>query len=271
MKPLQIKREIEASLNNENWVTSYDRNNESLKITDKRFNKGVTIKLSLLTEKFKENKEKALKDTLYYINEGMSLLNKKIKLQGNEKNIFPVIRSTSFPTETEDGRKLIHTNHTAETRIFYAVDMGNSFSLIDEKTMEEEGKTFKEIKETAMFNVRSLSCDLKEDVVADNVFYFLHTDDGYDASRILNDSLLREMKQKAKGDLAVATPHQDVLIFADIRNETGYDVLAQMVFKFFAEGRVPITALPFIYENGELEPIFIFARNRPKSDKKEKE
>lgn len=269
MKPIQIKREIEANLNNEHWVSSYDPNSESLKIIDKRFNKGVTIQLSLLTKKFKEDKEKALTDIMHYITEGLGLLSKKIRLQGNEKNIFPVIRSTSFPIETEDGRKLIHSDHTAETRIYYVVDMDSSYSLIDEKTMVDEGKTLKEIEETAMFNVRSLSYELKEDVVANNVFYFLHTDDGYDASRILNESLLKEMKKKAQGELAVATPHQDVLIFADIRNETGYDVLAQIVFQFFSEGRVPITALPFIYDNGELEPVFILAQRKPKGENKD--
>jgi uncharacterized protein YtpQ (UPF0354 family) len=62
----------------------------------------------------------------------------------------------------------------------------------------------------------------------------------------------------------VAVPHQDVLIFADIVNERGYDVLAQLALQFFGEGRVPVTALPFIYENGELEPTFILAQRKPK-------
>ena len=209
-----------------------------------------------------------MQDTLYYITEGLELLNKKLKLKGNEKNILPVIRSTSFPTDTEDGRKLIHTDHTAETRVFYALDMGNSYSFIDEKVLEENGMTFKEIEEVAMFNVRSLSSEFKKDVVADNIFYFLHTDDGYDASRILNESLLKEMASKVEGELAVATPHQDVLLFADIRNETGFDVLGQMTFQFFSEGRVPITALPFIYkDDGKLEPIFILAQKKPKTNK----
>jgi uncharacterized protein YtpQ (UPF0354 family) len=53
-----------------------------------------------------------------------------------------------------------------------------------------------------------------------------------------------------------------VLIIADIRNNTGYDVLAQMAMSFFANGRVPITALSFLYENGELEPIFILGKNK---------
>ena len=271
MKPIQIKREIEEKIENENWVTSYDRESETLRIIDKRYDKGVTIHLSTLKEKFEENKDEALSETIKYVSEGLSLLDKSIRLAGNEKNIFPVIRSASFTTETEDGRKLVSIDHTAETRIFYAVDHGKSFSLIDTTILDNENKTLMEIQETALFNLRSLPHTLKEDKVAGNTFYFLNTDDGYDASRILNEALLKEMNEKVAGKLAIATPHQDVLIFADIRNETGYDILAQMAFSFYAEGRVPITALPFLYENDELEPIFILARRKPKENKKENE
>ena len=72
------------------------------------------------------------------------------------------------------------------------------------------------------------------------------------------------MQAKIEGDMAIAVPHQDVLIIADIRNNTGYDVLAQMTMSFFASGRVPITALSFLYEDGELEPIFILGKNKTK-------
>ncbi|MBU9721084.1 MULTISPECIES: DUF1444 domain-containing protein [Bacillaceae] len=268
MKPIEIKRELESALKNENWVTSYDKDNESMKVIDKRVNKGVTIQLSTIKDKFKENKEKALKDTVQIVSEGLRLLVMPIEIKGNEKNIYPVVRSTSFPLEKEDGKKLIYSDHTAETRIFYAVDRGASYSLIDEESLSTEGISLKEIKEMALFNVRSLSHELKVDEVAGNKFYFLHTDDGYDASRILNEPLLKEMDEKVAGELAVAVPHQDVLVFADIQNETGFDVLAQMVFQFFSEGRVPITALPFVYKDGELEPIFILAQRKPKGSTK---
>lgn len=269
MKPIQMKREIEAHLTDDNWVTSFDREQGSLRVVDKRVNKGVTIQLSNLEAKFNENKEKALKETVDSIKEGLRLLTTKVQINGNEKNIFPVIRSTSFPTEMEDGRKLIYSEHTAETKIFYAVDQGASYSLIDETMIANEGKTVKEMKEAGVFNLRSLNNPIKKDTVAGNTFYFVRTDDGYDASRILNESLLKEMKEKVLGELAIAIPHHDVLIFADIQNETGYDILGQMTFQFFSEGRVPLTALPFMYEDGELEPIFILARKKPKETKKD--
>lgn len=188
------------------------------------------------------------------------------KLTQHEDQIFPVMRSTSFPTETSNGQKLIHDEHTAETRIYYALDLGKSYTLIDERMLEQSGWAKQELKERAMFNLRSLSNEAKKDEVAGNVYYFISTPDGYAASRILNQALIQEYAQKVKGDLCVAIPHQDVLIFADLRNEAGYDVMGQMGFHFYTQGSMPITALPFQLKEGVLEPIFILAKRRAKNE-----
>lgn len=124
-----------------------------------------------------------------------------------------------------------------------------------------------QVKEMARFQVRSLKTDVKQDEVAGNVFYFLNHNDGYDASRILNEAFLQEMANKVEGDMTVSVPHQDVLIIGDIRNKEGYDVLAQMTMHFFSVGAVPITSLSFIYENQKLEPIFIMAKNSVEKEK----
>lgn len=69
--------------------------------------------------------------------------------------------------------------------------------------------------------------------------------------------------------MVLAVPHQDVLIIGDIQDNTGYDVLAHMTMDFFADGLVPITSLPFVYNNGKLEPIFIMAKNRLKGRRRD--
>jgi uncharacterized protein YtpQ (UPF0354 family) len=265
MKPMEIKRELESQLQHENWITSYDRDKNTLRIVDNRVDKGITIRLDNLSSKFEENKHAALENTVATIKEGMRLLVEKADLNGKEASIYPVLRNPDFG----EGKNLLHEEHTAETTVFYAVDEESSYSLIDSDMLKQSGKSAEEIKEAAKFNVRKLPAEFKEDEVAGNKFYFLHAGDGFEASRILNDTLLDNMKEKIHGDMAVAVPHHDVLIIADLRNETGYDVLGQMTFQFFSEGHMPLTALPFLYENGELEPIFVLARKKPKDTKKD--
>ncbi|MBB5172785.1 DUF1444 domain-containing protein [Texcoconibacillus texcoconensis] len=267
MKPIEIKRLLEEHLQEGHWMTSYDKDAEKLRIVDKTIDKGVTISLPPLTEKFKEDKEGALQQVVHDVREALTAMTRTVQLTGNESNIYPVLRAPSFPTETDEGETLVYEEHTAESRIYYAYDHGKTYTLINESMLEKEGVRFESVKEAARFNIRSLPQKLSQDEVAGNTFYFLNTNDGYDASRILDERLLQKMASEVEGTLTVAIPHQDVLIFGDIINERGYDVLAQMVFQFFSEGRVPITALPFIYEEGDLEPIFILAQKKPQDGK----
>lgn len=262
MNESKLRKELESRLQKPGRAFTYDKKRESLRIENTETGKGIDVALSGIVAKWYEQKEKAIDEVVYYVEEAIEVMGKEQKVAGSEKKIYPVIRSTSFPTETGDGEPFMTDEHTAETRIFYALDLGNTYRLLDEKLITKEGLEPKEIREMARFNVRSLPANMKKDTVAGNDFYFLNTNDGYDASRILNEKFLQEMADTIDGDMAVAVPHQDVLIIADIQNETGYDVLAQMTMSFFTSGNVPITALSFIYENGKLEPIFILGKNR---------
>jgi uncharacterized protein YtpQ (UPF0354 family) len=260
----KMRKELEDRLQHPDRSFSYDREKDQLRIENINTGRGITVALPGIIAKWQDQKEKAIDEVVYYVSEGLNAMESKMELSGKEKNIYPVIRSTSFPAEAEEGVPFLFDDHTAETRVYYALDLGNTYRLIDSKLLQKEGWTEGQVRETALFNVRSLSVNVKQDRVADNNFYFLNTNDGYDASRILNTSFLNEMKKQMNGTMAIAVPHQDVLIVADIENDTGYDILAQMTMSFFASGRVPITALSFLYDNGELEPIFILGKARKK-------
>ena len=179
-----------------------------------------------------------------------------------EEQIRPVIRATSFPTEKEEGNLFVTNEHTAETRIYYAIDSEKTYQLIDEKLLTKSGFTKEQLHSIAMFNLRKMTVQVKEDVVADNTFYFVRTNDGYDASRVLNSTFIKEIQSKIKGELLLGIPHGDVLILADIRNNIGYDIMAQMNMSFFASGKVPITSLSFAYENDKLMPVFILGKQK---------
>ncbi|MGI2326310.1 DUF1444 family protein [Planococcus sp. YIM B11945] len=249
----------------------FDREKDMLHIRHEQLKKGISISLPQVINRHQAKGDSAIQEIVYTINETFDAMKKEAegKLQSSE-HIYPVIRSTSFPLESKEGHKFITAEHTAETRIYFALDAGTTYRLIDENVLNSLSLTEEQIQEIAKFQVRKLKTAVKEDHVAGNVFYFLNENDGYDASRILNEPFLNDMKSKITGDMTVSVPHQDVLIIGDIRNESGYDVLAQMAMHFFTNGKVPITSLSFIYEKGELEPIFIMAKNRPNKENDKK-
>ncbi|UOQ86329.1 DUF1444 domain-containing protein [Gracilibacillus salinarum] len=262
---LQMKRKLDELFEREEWNVSYNRDKNIYRVEWKESKQGVSINIPNVIAKFERRGDIALKELEFHVSESLKMMNEEHELEGKESHIYPVIRATSFPKKTKSGVKLVYTEHTAETNVYYALDLGTTYQLIDQKMLEEQGWTLDRLKEISLFNIRSLSVDYKKDTVAENDFYFIASQDGYDASRILNEVFLEEMAANALGEVVVAVPHQDVLIVADIKNETGYDIMAQMNMKFFAEGRVPITSLPFVYEDKHLEPIFILAKNKPKN------
>ncbi|MEZ7170629.1 DUF1444 family protein [Sporosarcina sp. OR05] len=263
MKSAQLVQILKEKLPSHEFKWNFDRKNDKVRLEHTLLNKGMDISLPEILAKYETDGEASIREVVYTINETFTAMEKELA-EGFLQNtvIYPVIRSTSFPLTSKAGDPFIYKDHTAETRIFYALDLGTTYRLIDETMIASLGVSEQEIIESALFKVRSLPTEVKRDEVAGNVFYFVNNKDGYDASRILNVAFLREMEQKIDGHMTVSVPHQDVLIIGDIRNDTGYDILAQMTMQFFTVGTVPITSLSFIYENGKMEPIFIMAKNR---------
>ncbi|MFD1863796.1 DUF1444 family protein [Planococcus chinensis] len=271
MKSTELVNKLKERIQNPKLVWHYDREKDQLNIRHTELKNSTSIALPQALNRVTAKGDSAIDEIAYTINETFNAMELEAKghLKSSE-HIYPVIRSTSFPQESKEGHAFLTSEHTAETRIFYALDAGTTYRLIDENMLNSLSLTDEQVKEIARFQVKKLKTALKEDRVAGNVFYFLNENDGYDASRILNENFLKDMKSKITGDMTVSVPHQDVLIIGDIRNETGYDVLAQMAMHFFTNGKVPITSLSFIYENGSLEPIFIMAKNQPTKEQDKK-
>ncbi|QLK86279.1 DUF1444 domain-containing protein [Staphylococcus sp. 17KM0847] len=247
----------------------FNRDEESLRIYRTDNQKGLTVKLSPIVAKYNKGQQQIVDEIMYYVEETIAQMQDESMKSLNDVRILPVIRATSFHKQTSEGHQFVMDDHTAETRIYYALDLGKSYRLIDEQLMQKLKLTHQQIKEMALFNVRKLDVSYKTDEVKGNLFYFINSNDGYDASRILNTQLLKDFETRCQGEMLVAVPHQDVLVIADIRNQTGYDVMAHMTMSFFTNGLVPITSLSFSYKEGHFEPIFILGKNNKQKSKQE--
>ncbi|MEY9978076.1 DUF1444 domain-containing protein [Lysinibacillus sp. RC79] len=267
IKSEQLVTLLKQRLNEDKFDFEFDKKHDKLRLNHKKIGKGMELSLPGILTKYNDKQGAAIDEVVYTIEQTFNAMEQEVE-QGFQTTtqIYPVIRATSYPQASKEGHAFITTEHTAETRIFYALDLGKTYRFIDESMLEVLQLTVEQIREMARFSVKQLPTVYKKDEVSGNTFYFVNANDGYDASRILNESFLKEMQTNIEGDMTLSVPHQDVLIVGDIRNETGYDVLAQMTMHFFAVGTVPITSLSFIYEDGELEPIFILAKNRVKKE-----
>lgn len=270
MKSEQLVKIIQERLG-DTFSYSFDKKHDKLRLEHKAITKGMDIALGEVIAKYETKKDAAIDEILYTIEQTFIAMQKEQE-EGFDglAQVYPVIRAASFPKTSKEGSPFITTDHTAETRIYYALDLGTTYRLIDEAMLEKLSVTANQVREAARFSVKKLSTNVKADEVAGSIFYFVNNNDGYDASRILNEKFLEEMRSKIEGDMTVSVPHQDVLIIGDIRSEVGYDVLAQLTMHYFTVGMVPITSLSFVYEDGKLEPIFILAKNKVSKEKDKK-
>lgn len=271
MESTQLVAQLKLKLGEANYTFTFDEKHDKLRLDHKILGRGMDIFLPEILTKYESKKEKAIDEVVYTIEQTFLAMEREQR-EGFDglAMVYPVIRSTSFPKASNEGHAFVTAEHTAETRIYYALDLGTTFRLIDESMLAKLQVTAEQIREAARFSVKKLPTSVKRDEVSGNIYYFLNHNDGYDASRILNETFLKEMASKMEGEMTVSVPHQDVLIIGDIRNEVGYDVLAQMTMHFFTVGAVPITSLSFVYEDGHLEPIFILAKNKVKKEQEDK-
>ncbi|MDF2557108.1 MAG: hypothetical protein K0R71_936 [Bacillales bacterium] len=254
---MDIKKVLDEKLAGNRFISLFDKEKNILRYVNKESGQGVDLDLNVLKPRFENSSSDATEEIAYYIKTSLVASSQSIKLASNLNQIFPVIRSSSFPRENSKGIQFVIKEHTSETSIYYVLDLGKSYQLIDQLLLSEAGLTLERLHEYAMTNLESIKFSYKMDTVAGNQFYFVNQNDGFDASRILMSSFLNEMISEFHGSMVVSIPHQDVLIICDIQNDYGYNVLAEMNMKFFANGYIPITALSFVYEEKELKPIFI--------------
>ncbi|RED36005.1 uncharacterized protein DUF1444 [Brevibacillus brevis] len=183
-------------------------------------------------------------------------LDRQRRVSGQEHNIYPVLRHASMISKYPE--RWVVKEHTADTYVLYALDQGEGYALIEKRMLQEAGWTSEQLHSYAMENLRKLPFSIKSQEVGGQRIHFISPTDGYAASRILLDSFLEEMDQKKQGDsLGVAIPHQDVLIVADMAGEAGAHLLARLTYDFASKGQVPISVLPFYWEEGELTPFLV--------------
>ena len=170
MTAQKMRKILEERLADESRKFSYDREKSELRVENIHTKKGVKVSLPPIIANWEKNNDSAIDEVVYFVSEGLNATSVTVNLTGNEKDIFPVIRSTSFPKKTKEDVSMITDEHTAETRIYYAVDMGNTFRLIDENMLKNDGWDHDRLKETARFNVRSLPSPLKKETLHKMIF-----------------------------------------------------------------------------------------------------
>ena len=158
MKPQELIQLLKTKLLEDTFTYDFNREKNSLRLTHKIVGKGIDISLPPILAKYETKKEQAIEEVVYTIQHTFSAMEKEIAGEIDpSSSVYPIIRSTSFPMQSKEGNKFIIKDHTAETRIYYALDLGTTYRLLDDKMLAGWNIRETEIRERALFQVRNLS------------------------------------------------------------------------------------------------------------------
>ena len=124
----------------------------------------MDISLPEILVKYEQKKDAAIKEIVYTIGETFKAMEKEqtIGFRMGTDYLSCYSGPHHFQKETADGHRFIMKDHTAETRIYYALDLGTTYRLIDESMLESIGMTETEIMESALIPCKSVAdCDEK--------------------------------------------------------------------------------------------------------------
>lgn len=88
MDSLKMKRELESRLSSQDRIITYDREQDELRIESKKAGKGITLSLAGIVAKWHNEKEKAIDEVVYYVEEGLKAMESPVQLTDHEKKSF---------------------------------------------------------------------------------------------------------------------------------------------------------------------------------------
>lgn len=104
MTSKKMKDELIKKLSRPEWDFQYDSEKEVLRIEQKDSKKGINVSLPGVVAKWEVNKEKAIEEVAYYVQEALIAMHKE---ENSGAKILPVIRSTSFRNKQKKEIRLL--------------------------------------------------------------------------------------------------------------------------------------------------------------------
>jgi uncharacterized protein YtpQ (UPF0354 family) len=135
--------------------------------------------------------------------------------------------------------------------IVYAQDSPRNIRYLISDNLAELGLKRNELRALAVDNLRNLLPDVE--LRRGPLFSMITAGGDYEASLLLFDDLWTGGKLEVDGDVVVAVPSRDLLLFTGSRNRPGLARLREVASKAAREASYSLTDRLFVYRNGKFE------------------
>jgi uncharacterized protein YtpQ (UPF0354 family) len=180
----------------------------------------------------------------------------------DRSRIVPVIKDRNWPAESrrsmiargaKDPPENIVEDLNAELVILYAEDRPTSIRYLTPQTLEESGFARKQLRALAVENLRTLVAEPK--VNKGPLFSTISIGGDYEASLLLFDDLWTSPTIRVDGEIVVAVPSRELLMFTGSHNSAGIAAMRENAAKAWRESPYRLTDALFAYRNGRFQKL----------------
>ena len=176
--------------------------------------------------------------------EGDNLGSTPLPLSVAKPRIMPRIQPTSI-FEHLDREQVAHVPYVNETVIVFVIDMPQMTVSITVEQALKWGLQPEDLDEISRENLGRYNPDLEVQLVESNEggrAAILAMQDGYDAARLLLESLYEQLAPELSGDFFVATPARDMFIAFSMEPEEFTSRLQKRIYRDYRRLPYPITS-----------------------------
>jgi uncharacterized protein YtpQ (UPF0354 family) len=176
----------------------------------------------------------------------------------DQRNIVPVIKDRAWMSETAKARQAasggatfqhVYDDFNEDLVVVYAEDRPTNTHYFEEAALKKAGVERKDLRELAKENLRRILPDLEREEIGG--VSLLSAGGDYDASLLLFDEIWTGDLLKVKGEIVVAVPARNVLLFAPANDPARVEELEALVRRVFAENSYTLTDQLFVFSKGK--------------------
>jgi uncharacterized protein YtpQ (UPF0354 family) len=157
----------------------------------------------------------------------------------------------AFKDRGQDPSKFdpVYQNLIDDIIILFAEDSPTNIRYINESDLREYGISKNEILDLAIKNYKQKFTNIN--LENKNGVLLVTVDGDYEASAILIDDVVKKAQQQINGNLIMAIPSREVLLFTSKDNQQGIEVIKEITQKVAKESPYSISTNIFEYKNGK--------------------
>ena len=169
-------------------------------------------------------------------------------------SVVPTIKDDSFLQQfpkDASGHGIVCEPFVADLHIVYATDRDGIIAFLMESDQKRFNLGFPELRNLAVTNLKRVLHPIKR--IGESPLFGFTTDDGYCSSLLLLDDLWKTQTNSVQGDLIVAVPARDIVLFTGSSSPNGIKEIRKKVQEIRKDGSHLVSSTLLIRKNGQWE------------------